>query len=88
MFLWKIKKGITITNAFQKVLNESDCKPNKIWGDKGTRFYNRSMESWLQDNIIKMHLINFEEKSVVTKIFIRTFKDKISKYMTSISKNV
>ena len=46
------------------------------------------MESWLQDDIIKMHLTNFEEKSVVTKTFIRTFKNKIYKYMTSISKNV
>ena len=26
----KDKKGITITNAFQKILDESNCKPNKI----------------------------------------------------------
>ena len=26
----KDKKGITITNAFQKTLDESKCKPNKI----------------------------------------------------------
>ena len=31
--------GITITNAFQKVLDESNHKPNKIWVDKGTEFY-------------------------------------------------
>ena len=31
----KDKKGITITNAFQKSLDESNCKPNKIWVDKG-----------------------------------------------------
>ena len=29
----KDKKGITITNAFQKILKESDRKPNKIWVD-------------------------------------------------------
>ena len=61
---------------------------NKTQGDKGTRFYNRSMESWLQDNIIEMHLTNFEQKCVVTKTFIRTLLNKIYKYMTSISKNV
>ena len=31
----KDKKGITITNAFQKSLDESNRKPNKIWVDKG-----------------------------------------------------
>ena len=41
----KDKKGITITNDFQKILNESNRKPNKIWVDKGSAFYNRSMKS-------------------------------------------
>ena len=30
------KKGITVTNDFQKILNESNCKPNKIWVDEGS----------------------------------------------------
>ena len=33
------KKGITITNAFQKILKESDRKPHKIWVDKGSEFF-------------------------------------------------
>ena len=41
----KDKKGITITNAFQKILKESDRKPNKIWVDKGSKLYNRSRKS-------------------------------------------
>ena len=40
-FLLKDKKGITITDAFQKVLEESNRKPNKILIDKGTEFYDR-----------------------------------------------
>ena len=44
----KDEKGITITNAFQKILKESERKPNKIWVDKGREFYNRSLKSWLQ----------------------------------------
>ena len=43
----KDKKGITITNAFQKILNESKHKPNKIWVDKSSDYYKRSMKSWL-----------------------------------------
>ena len=41
----KNKKGITITNAFQKILDESNRKPNKIWVDEDSEFYNRSMKS-------------------------------------------
>ena len=43
----KDKRGIKITNAFQKILKESNHKPNKIWVDKGSEFYNRSMKSGL-----------------------------------------
>ena len=42
------KNGITITNAFQKILDESKCKSNKICVDKSSKFYNRSMKSWLE----------------------------------------
>ena len=50
----KDKKGITITNAFQKILDESQSKPIKIWVDKDSEFYNRSIKSWLEKN----HIIN------------------------------
>ena len=36
----KDKKGISIVDAFQKILKESERKPNKIWVDKGSEFYN------------------------------------------------
>ena len=35
----KDKKAVTITNAFQSILNDSKIKPNKIWLDKGSEFY-------------------------------------------------
>ena len=38
LFFLKDKKRITIVNSFQKVLNKSDRRPNKIWIDKGTEF--------------------------------------------------
>ena len=41
----KHKKGITITNAFQKIVDESNRKPNKIWIDKGSEIYTASMKS-------------------------------------------
>ena len=84
----KGKKGISIVDAFQKILNKSERKPNKIWVDKGSEFYNNSFKKWLQDNDIEMYSIHNEGKPVVAERFIRTLKQKIYKYMTSISKNV
>ena len=46
------------------------------------------MKSWLQDNDKEMYSTHNEEISVVTERFIRTLKNKIYKYMTSVSKNV
>ena len=34
----KDKKGTTVTNAFQKILDESNRKPSKTWVDKGGEF--------------------------------------------------
>ena len=38
------KKGISIVYAFQKILKESDRKPNKTWVNKGSEFYNSSFK--------------------------------------------
>ena len=84
----KDKKGVSIVTAFQNILKQSNRKPNKIWVDKGSEFYNASLKKWLQDNNIVMYSTNNEGKSVVAEKFIRTLKSKIYKYMTSISKNV
>ena len=40
----KDKKGRAIVNAFQKGLDKSDCKPNKIRVDKGSGFFNSSFK--------------------------------------------
>ena len=51
----KDKKGITITDASQKIIKESNTKPNKIRADKGSGFYNSSVKKWLKDNDIEMY---------------------------------
>ena len=84
----KDKKGVSIATAFQSILIQSNRKPNKMWVDKGSEFYNASFKEWLRDNDIVMYSTNNEGKSVVAERFIRTLKRKICKYMTSISKNV
>ena len=66
----------------------SNPKPNKIWVDKGNEFYNRLIKSWKQDNYIEIYSIRNEVKCVFAERFIKTLKNKIYEYITSISKNV
>ena len=65
--LLKDKKGITITNAFKKNLDESNRKPNKVWVGKGSGFYNRSMKSWLEKNDIEMFQHIMKENLLLLK---------------------
>ena len=71
------KIGITITNAFQKNLDESNRKPNKIWLDKVSEFYNRSVKSFLLNNDVEIYSTYNEEKTVYSEKFIGTLKNKI-----------
>ena len=84
----KDKKGVSIVKAFQSILKQPNRKPNKIWVDKESEFYNAYFKKLLRDNDIVMYSTHNEGKFVVAERFIRTLKSKIYKYMTSISKNV
>ena len=44
----KDRKGIKVTNAFQRVLDESNQKTSKIWVDKSSEFCYRSIKLWLE----------------------------------------
>ena len=80
---------MSIVNAFKKILKDpNNRKAHKIWVDKGSEFYSSSFENWLQVNDIEMYSTHNEGKSVVAERFIKTLKNKIYKYVTSISKNV
>ena len=81
LFLWKVKKGIIITNALQKKLDESG---HRIY--KGGDFYNRPIKSWLEKN--EIYSTHNDGKSVVAERFIRTLKNKIYQHMTSVSKKI
>ena len=83
----KDKKGTSIVNAFQKIISEGR-KPNKIWVDQGSEFYNNSFKDFLKINNIEMYSTYNKGKSVIAERFIRTLKNKIFKHMTAISKNV
>ena len=85
--LLKDKRGICVVNVFQKIISKGR-KPNKIWVDQGSEFYNQSFKDFLKINNIEMYSTYNEGKSVVAERFIRTLKNKIFKHMTAVSKNV
>ena len=70
----KDKKGISIVNAFNEIIKQSNRKPNKIWVDEGGEFYNHVFKKSLSDNDIIMYSTYNEGKSVVAERFIRTLK--------------
>ena len=84
----KDKKGTSIVNAFNKIIKQSNRKPNKIWVDQGGEFYNNVFEKWLSDNDINMYSTYNEGKSVVAQRFVRTLNNKLYKHMTATGKNV
>ena len=91
----KDKKVTSIVNAFKKIISEGSeaesktrRKPIKIGVDQGSDFYNNSFKDFLKINNTEMYSTYNEGKSVVAERFIRTLKNKISKHMTAISKNI
>ena len=65
----KDKKGKIILNAFIEIVNEPNCKPNKLWVDQGGEFYSKFMQEWFDSNDILMSSTHNEGKSVITERF-------------------
>ena len=86
----KDKRGITMVNAFQKIISKGR-KTNKIWVDQGSEFYSNLFKWFLKINNIEMYSkysTYNERKFVIVERFIRTLKNKIFKHMTDILNSV
>ena len=68
----KDKKGKTVFNAFTKIVNESNCKPNRLWVDQGREFDNKVMQEWLGNDKILMYSAHNVSNSVIAERFIKT----------------
>ena len=78
----KDKKGETVTQAFQQIFKEGD-KPEYLWTDKGSEFYNKHMKDLLHKHNIKLYSTENEEKSSVVERWNRTIKTKMWKQFTA-----
>ena len=76
----KDKEGKKVPNAFIKIVNESNWKPDKLWVDQGKEIYNKRMQEWLDNNDNLMcSTYHNQVKSVISEMFIITVKAKINK---------
>ena len=80
----KIQNGVSIVNAFQKIISEGR-KANKVWIGQDGEFYNNL---FLKINNTEMYSTYYEGKSVIAERFIRMLKSKIFKQMRIVSKNI
>ena len=54
-------KDVSIVDALQKILVDSNIKPNKIWVNKGSEFYNNSFKKWIKDDDIEKFSLHNDE---------------------------
>ena len=64
-------------------VNESICKPNKLWVDQGEKLNNKLQQELLENNDILMYSAYNEVKSVIAERFIKPLKAKIYKKITA-----
>ena len=70
----KDKNGTSINSAFKKITSDStelnsNRKPNKIWVDQVSEFYNKSFKDFLKTNNIEMCSRYNEGKSELIRTY-------------------
>ena len=75
-----------ITEALQILLKGSNYKLNKIWANKCSYFYNKSIKLWLEDSNLKYYPTHVQEKSVVAERNNKTLKNEVYKQVPIIKK--
>ena len=69
-YVWDIpikdNEGTSTVNAFQKIISEGR-KPNKIWVDQGSEFYNNSFKDFLKTNNIEIYQNTMKENLLLLR---------------------
>ena len=74
------KSGLSITIGFKTILSEGR-KPEKLWVDRGSEFYNKTFKSLLKEYETKLYSTCSDLKAVFIERFIRTLLHIINKPM-------
>ena len=76
------KKGETVANAFENIF-KSGRKPQLLWTDKGSEFYNGNVKQMLSKEKIKLYSTENAEKSSIVERWNRTMKEKMWKMFSA-----
>ena len=76
----KNKSGLSVTNGFKTILSEGR-KPEKLWVDRGSEFYNKTFKSLLKEYGTKLYSTYSDLKAVFIERFNRTLLHIINKPM-------
>ena len=83
----KNKSGLSITNGFKLILVENpqggseSRKPEKLWVDRGSEFYNKTFKSLLKEHETELYSTYSDLKAVFIERFNRTLLHIINKPM-------
>ena len=66
-----------MTDAIRDIFIKSGRKPNRIWSDDGTEFFNSQVQSLLHKNGITLYSTFNEPKASIAERFIRTLRRKM-----------
>ena len=79
----KDKKGVSIVNAFKKIISEGseaeskrENNPNKIWVDQGSEFYNNSFKDFLKTNNIELYSTHNKENLLLLRDLLERWETK------------
>ena len=75
----KNKNSQTIKDSFEKILINSERKPNLLESDRGKEFYNNIFQDYLNKNNIKLYSRNSSYGAVFAERFNRTIRDLLKK---------
>ena len=83
-YAWSIpikkKDSKSVLDAFKSIIQDSKRKPQYLWVDKGSEFYNKDFKNYLKENKINMYSTFGDHKSAVIERFNRTLKNMMWKY--------
>ena len=86
-FPLKNKSGLSITNGFKSILSDDPQggserrKPEELWVDRGSEFYNKTFKSLLKEYETKLYSTYSDLKAVFIERFNRTILHIINKPM-------
>ena len=77
----KNEQGETVKEAFQSIFKDGR-KPQFLWTDKGSEFYNKHVKDLLAKNKVTLYSTENQEKSSLVERWNRTIKNKMWKQFT------